>query len=351
MATNVATTGITADYSLKPSELIRLLVSMISIRQPVMVWGSPGIAKSASAQQACETIDYRHVDVRGVQLDPVDLRGIPYREGTRTRWAPPDFLPEDDGFNYCLNLEELASCTGMVQAALYQLVLDRAIGEYVLPESAAVIACGNRVNDRAVAHRMSSALASRFVHVDLEVSADDWLVWGASNGIAPETLFYITMRQEMLHDFDPRREEHAYPCPRTWEFVSRITNAQSAAGLPVNVERALYRGAVGEAAAVEYMSFLQVWRSLPHPATILNDPANAAIPTDPSTLIALCGSLYRVAEDTNIDAIVTYADRIADEAGRHEVAHYLVDSTMRAHPKLQHTSAFIKWAAGQREAA
>ena len=106
----------------------------------------------------------------------------------------------------------------MVQAALYQLVLDRKVGEYALPEGASLIARGNRETDRDVVHRMPTPLASRFVHLEIRVDAADWCAWGAANGIAPEVLFFIQIRPELLHNFDPRSKDRAFACPRTWEL-------------------------------------------------------------------------------------------------------------------------------------
>ncbi len=279
---------------------------------------------------------------RALLLDPVDLRGIPWRDGSdRTRWAPPAFLPPtDDPGRWLINLEELPSAVPLVQAALYQLVLDRRVGEYELPEGASLIACGNREGDRGVVHRMPTPLASRFVHLEIAVDADDWLAWGAANGIAPEVLFWIRMRPDLLHSFDPQTKEKAFPCPRTWEMVSGIVNRR--AGLDAGVERALFRGTVGEAAAVEFAAFLKVWRELPHPKAVLDDPENAMVPENASALIALCGALYRMADDITLDAIVTYAQRL-----RREVGEFLVGSCIRRDPDLQRTPAFIRWAAAR----
>ena len=99
----------------------------------------------------------------------------------------------------------------MVQAALYQLVLDRKVGEYELPEGASLIACGNRETDRGVVHRMPTPLASRFVHLEIRVDAEDWLAWGAANGIAAEVLFFLTYEPDLLHQFDPQSKERAVP--------------------------------------------------------------------------------------------------------------------------------------------
>ena len=333
---------ISADYSLRPSELAETLALLVEARQPAIVWGPPGCAKSRIAQQVAADAGREYIDVRALLLDPVDLRGIPWRDGTdRTRWAPPAFLPPSDrDGRWLINLEELPSAVPMVQAALYQLVLDRRCGEYELPEGASLIACGNRETDRGVTHRMPTPLASRFVHLEIRVDVPDWCAWGAANGIAPEVLFFIQMRPELLHQFDPQSREKAFPCPRTWEFVSNIVRQRN--GLDAASGRALFRGAVGEAAAVEFSAFLKVWRELPHPKAVIDDPENAAIPDNASALIALCASLYRLADDINLGSIVTYAKRL-----RREVGEFLVGSCIRRDPDLQHSPAFIQWAAAK----
>ena len=333
---------ISADYSLRPSELASTLALLVEARQPVVVWGAPGCAKSQIAQQVAAQAGREYVDVRALLLDPVDLRGIPWRDGAdRTRWAPPAFLPPSDADgSWLINLEELPSALPMVQAALYQLVLDRKCGEYELPEGAALIACGNREGDRGVVHRMPAPLASRFVHLEIRVDAADWCAWGAANGIAPEVLFFVSMRPELLHAFNPQSTEKAFPCPRTWEIVSNIVHRRG--GLDPVAERALFRGTVGEAAAVEFSAFLQVWHELPHPRTVIDDPEGSVVPDNASALIALCGSLYRMADDINLGAIVTYATRL-----RREVGEFLVGSCIRREPALQHTQAFIQWAAAK----
>ena len=333
---------ISADYTLRPSELADTLALLVEARQPAIVWGPPGCAKSQIARQVAANSGRQYIDVRALLLDPVDLRGIPWRDDhDRTRWAPPAFLPPSDADGrWLVNLEELPSAVPMVQAALYQLVLDRRCGEYELPDGAALIACGNRETDRGVVHRMPTPLASRFVHLEIRVDAPDWCAWGAENGIAPEVLFFIQMRPELLHVFDPQSAEKAFPCPRTWEFVSNIVRRRN--GLDPAAERALFRGAVGEAAAVEFCAFLKVWRDLPHPRAVIDDPENAPVPDNASALIALCGSLYRLADDVNLGAIVTYAARL-----RREVGEFLVGSCIRRDPALQHTEAFIRWASAK----
>ena len=333
---------ISADYTLRPRELSSVLNVLVEARQPTIVTGPPGSAKSQIAQQVAAATNRQYVDVRALLLDPVDLRGIPWRDADdRTRWAPPAFLPpSSDSGRWLINLEELPSALPMVQASLYQLVLDRKVGEYELPEGASLIACGNRETDRGVVHRMPTPLASRFVHLEIRVDAEDWMAWGAANGIVPEVLYFVAYRPDLLHQFDPQSGEAAFACPRAWEAVSNIVKRRN--GLDPATERALFRGTVGEAAAVEFSAFLKIWRELPHPRAVLNDPANADIPENASALMALCGSLYRLATDVTMDAIVTFAERL-----RREVGESLVGACVRRDPALQRSPAFIRWAAAR----
>jgi len=334
--------NISADYSLRPSELAEVLATLVQARQPTMLWGGPGSGKSQVSNQTADRLAYTYLDIRGPLLDPVDLRGIPWRdEDGRTRWAPPAFLPPTDSTDrYLINLEELPSSVPMVQVALFQLCLERRIGEYELPPGAAIIACGNREQDRSIVHRMPAPLANRFVHLEIRVDARDWCAWAAANGIAPEVLFFIEYEPELLHQFDPQSKEHAFPSPRSWEFASNILKNRN--GLDAEVERTLFRGTVGEAAAVEFTAFLKVCRELPHPRAVLNDPENADIPGNASALMALCGALYKLASDVNFDAIVTYATRL-----RREVGESLVSACVRQEPALQRSPGFIRWAAAK----
>ena len=336
---------ISADYTLRPSELAATLALLVEARQPTLVWGPPGAAKSAIAQQVATDAGRQYVDVRALLLDPVDLRGIPWRDADgRTRWAPPAFLPPtDDPGRWLINLEELPSAVPMVQAALYQLVLDRKVGEYELPEGASLIACGNR--ESRPRRRASHADTAR---VPLRPSGDQGRCPGlAAPGERRTESFrrYCSTSRcspDMLHRFDPQsREKRLFACPRTWE-IRLPTSCNTARTSTLSIERALFRGTVGEAAAVEFSAFLKVWRELPHPRAVIDDPENAVVPANASALIALCGSLYRMADDINLGAIVTYATRL-----RREIGEFLVGSCIRRDPDLQRSPAFIRWAAAR----
>ena len=328
-----------ADYSLNANELSTYLDVMVDQRKPIMLWGPPGVGKSKICQQTAEKRGAHYVDVRAVMLDPVDLRGIPSIEDGRTLWNPPAFLPPTDSDEeWIINLEELPTAPPMVQATLYQLALDRQIGEYSLPERATVIACGNREGDGGVFNRFSPALSSRFHHCELKADPDVWKDWAIHNDIAPQVIFFLEYRPDYLHVFEPRSKEHTFPCPRTWEFASDVTKRNDS--IPFEIERNVYVGILGETVAIEYHSFLQIQRELPHPQVVIDDPTGCDIPSNMSAIHALCGALCQKADDTNFDSIVTFAKRLREELGE-----FLIYSCVKRNQNLQYTKAYIAWTA------
>lgn len=320
-----------------PVQVAAALHTLISVNQPTFIWGPPGVGKSCLvAQVACDlNMDLR--DIRAVLLDPVDLRGLPRitAEGI-AQWCPPAFLPcSNDEPRGLLFLDELNTAPPLVQAACYQLILDRRIGEYRLPDGWCVIAAGNREKDRSVTHRMPSALANRMVHIECDVCLDDWLVWARTAGIKLEIMAFLRFRPKLLHDFDPRSSSKAFASPRSWEFLSRIMDSNP----DVSLLHDLAQGTVGIGAAAEFMGFLEIWRELPSVEEILSAPDIAYIPSEPAALYALCEALASIASKQTVDALVGYAGRLPAEFGvllmRDAVCH---------DESLVETPAFGLWA-------
>ena len=331
-------------YKLTPAQLGDALHRLIDANMPVMVWGPPGVGKSDVAMDVAKSMSMEYLDVRTTLVDPVDLRGIPWRDDNgRTRWAPPIFMPDEGSQDrHLINLEELPSAPPMVQAALYQLTLDRALGEAKLPDGAFIMGCGNRESDRGVVHRMPSPLASRFTHIELVVDSQEWVQWAMHNRIAPEVIYFIRARDDLLHAFDPSSQEKAFPCPRTWAFVSKLLDVapKDKGGKLVvdNVHRTLIKGTVGEGAMVEFAGFLELYKDLPSPEVVVADPNGAPIPDNPSALIMLCASLCRRADDSVIESLVTYAKRL-----RVEVGEFMIQAAVTREPSIQYTKSYIDW--------
>ncbi len=317
---------------MNPKQIIEALKTVISIKQPAFLWGSPGIGKSQIVKQVANEMKLKVEDIRAVLLDPVDLRGLPYLKDGKASWAIPEFLPtEGEGV---LFLDELNAAPPLVQAACYQLVLDRKLGNYEVPEGWAVIGAGNNESDKAIVHRMSTALSNRFTHIEFDIDLNDWVSWALNNKIMIEIVGFLRFRPELLHDFDPKKNEKAFPSPRAWEFVSKILSANPSK----EIEYELLKGTIGEGAAGELIAFLQIFRTLPNPDTILLNPQSGNVPSDPATLYALCGALAKKATEQTFNRIMEYGSRLP-----REFTVLLVRDSIENDKQICNTRAFIEW--------
>ena len=319
---------------MKPSMIKEAVKVHYKAKQPMFLWGGPGVGKSQVIKQATEELEVSLIDLRAVLLDPVDLRGIPAVNGDlKAHWCPPAFLPYSG--NGILFLDELPAAPPLVQAACYQLVLDRKLGEYTLPDGWLVLGAGNRETDKAVVHRMPSPLANRFVHVDYDVDLDDWVEWALNHNIQTEIISFIRFRPALLSNFDPMKNEKAFPTPRSWEFVSKLLNVSPS----FDLEYSLFTGCVGNGAATEFAAFMRICRQLPDPDMILMNPEREKVPTDPATLYAICGALSARASEQTIPSIVKYGNRMPDE-----FSVLLIRDSVLKDKNVTRTRAYIEWA-------
>ncbi|TAM83479.1 MAG: MoxR family ATPase [Acidobacteria bacterium] len=320
---------------MKASAIAAALRVLVAAHQPVFVWGGPGQGKSSVVKQLAEALEIPLQDVRALLLDPVDLRGLPFLGSDgQSKWATPDFLPQ--GGSGILFLDELNAAPAMVQASCYQLVLDRKLGEYTLPEGWAIIAAGNRDSDRGATTRMPTPLRNRFVHLDFEVDVQEWSEWAIQAGIRPEVIAFLRFRPELLSVFD--RDTNAFPSPRSWEFVSRILDSLDSQSNPA-IEHEVIAGAVGAGAATEFSAFLRMFRNLPNIDAILLNPHTEPVPENAATQYAVASALARCASDANFDRICLYLDRLPTEFR----VLCVRDATLRE-PAIRWTAGYTRWA-------
>ncbi len=235
---------------------------------PVMLWGPPGVGKSDMTRQVAERHGIPLVDIRLSQMEPSDLRGIPFRQGELVEWAVPAMLPDASrhGPEGILFLDEITSAPPSVSAAAYQLILDRRLGQYEVPPGWAIFAAGNRQGDRGVTYTMPAPLANRFSHFEVEVNLDDWVYWAYANGIDERVIAFLRFRPDLLFDFDPAHNPVAFPSPRSWEFAHRALHKfESTPQLLLGALQAC----VGPAAGVELHGFLATLDQLPDIGAIL----------------------------------------------------------------------------------
>lgn len=308
---------------MNPAEVEESVEFLTTVPQPVMIWGSPGVGKSQTVKSLAKKKGRTLIDLRLSQIDAVDLRGLGFPNDNRRRveWFISDFLPDAkrDGPEGYLFLDEINAAPQSIQSAAYQLVLDRRLGDYELPPGWAVIAAGNRRQDRAIVNEMSSALKNRFTHLDFSVNHEHWNSWAIGAGIDDMVRGYIRFRPAQLNEFEPRgdsakekerlnqlRDARAFATPRSWEFVSNIVKKNP----PASIELPLISATVGEGNAVDFFSYAKYHRQMPDLDALLKDPKGTKVPKELGVIIAISTGLATKINHKNIGAAITFLDRL-----------------------------------------
>ncbi len=197
---------VTQTRTVSPNEAKTSIQHCLALKRPIMVWGAPGIGKSDIVKQIGNEDKREVIDIRLPLWEPTDIKGIPFfnSKSNTMEWAPPAELPSDPKSKAILFLDELNSAPPSVQAAAYQLILNRRVGTYKLPEGVAIVAAGNRETDKGVTYRMPAPLANRFVHLYMRVDFEDWTMWATENHIDPHVVGYVSFAIQDLYDFDPK---------------------------------------------------------------------------------------------------------------------------------------------------
>lgn len=273
-------------------------------QRPVFIWGPPGIGKSDVVAQAAKELGGALVDIRLNLMEPTDLRGIPFynRDSGLMEWAPPVDLPTAQ---FCsqypvviLFLDEMNSAPPSVQAAAYQLSLNRRIGMYKLPDNVVIVAAGNRESDKGVTYTMPSPLANRFVHVEMAADAEVWINWAVKNKIHADVVGYISFAKQNLFTFDPKQKQRAFATPRSWAFVSEILATKEAGSFMDEKEMIdLVSGCIGPGTATEFMKHREIASKMPNPSDILSGKVTELKTTEISAMYTLTISMcYELAD-------------------------------------------------------
>lgn len=290
----------------------------------VMLWGQPGVGKSQAIRELADELKYltkKEVNVTDVRLllfNPVDLRGIPTANADKTLaiWLKPKVFDMDsssDVINILL-LDEISAAPQSVQAAAYQITLDKTVGEHKLPNNCIVIAAGNRLTDKSVAYQMPKALANRLLHIEIEANYESWNRWAIRNNIHKYVLGFLKFKPHYLNNFNPKSIELSFATPRSWEMVSNILNNVSE-----NIDDVydLISGLIGKGLAVEFRTWLKLFNKLPSIEDIFNGK-DVDAPKEMDVTYALISSMvsYAKMNKDNLDLIensVNFAKKLTPD--------------------------------------
>jgi hypothetical protein len=281
---------------ISPSRLKTALTHSINRKRPIFVWGPPGIGKSDIVAEVAREQNRPLIDIRLPLMEPTDVRGIPYlaevkvydAQGNLVRdeanvpltekvfkWSNPSDLPTDPNSRALVFFDEMSAAPPSVQAATYQVILNRKIGTYELPKDVVIVAAGNRVKDKGVAYNMPMPLANRFTHVTLDVSIDDWKEWALLNRVHKDVVGYLSFQPNDLMNFQPSADSYAFATPRSWFFASELLQEPNKDGDMVDVRLTdeslgdLIKGTVGEGPGIKFMTYRKQAANLPNAKDIL----------------------------------------------------------------------------------
>lgn len=327
------------NLELSPSLLRTTIIRVLQAGLVPYVEGSPGVGKSDIMRAIAKDLNLKVIDLRLSQCDPTDLMGFPNVQGDKARYVPmetfpvkgdklPSILDQDGNVigtydGWLLFLDEFPSASRAVQAAAYKLVLDKMVGQHSLHENVAIVCAGNKATDKAIVNSLSTATQSRLVHLSLAVSLKDWSEWAGANGIDGRLIGFLNYKTSLLHKFNPDHQDKTFPCPRTWEFVSRL-----AKGKPVSTsDLPLFAGVVGQGAAQEFIAFAELYQDLPKMDEIIRSPNTVAISPEISIRYAIASYVADHISEVNAEAVTLFLDRLDVEM---QVVAYRMAATRKA---------------------
>lgn len=282
--------------TVSPNRLKSMIIHATNRKRPLFIAGPPGIGKSDIVAEVARMQNRPLIDIRLPLMEATDIRGLPYLREVTIRdaqgnvvfneqnvpltekiftWSTPSDLPTDPNSRALVFFDEMSAAPPSVQAATYQIILNRKIGTYELPKDVVIVAAGNRVKDKGVAYNMPTPLANRFIHSTLHVDFDDWQEWAMKNRVHKDVVGYLTYQPNDLFDFDPRRESYAFATPRSWSFVSELLYEPQADGsyvdtdLPADILGDMIKGTVGEGPAIKFMTYRKQAANLPKAKDVL----------------------------------------------------------------------------------
>ena len=301
-------------FEVNAVELEECLTEDLKAGLTPMVSSSPGMGKSDIIRTIATKFKLKVIDFRVSQCEPVDMQGYPGVLDGRMTFHIPEYFPIEgdkipDGYDgWLLFLDEFNSGNKQTEAAAYKLILDREVYKYKLHSRCLIAAAGNLTTDRAIVNTQSTATTSRLTHYRMRVDHKVWVDWANAHEIDHRIISLIKFKPELLHRFDTSTNELTFPCPRTWEFASKVIIKKATID---HITKTRLAGTIGEGAAVELATYSEIYQNLPTIEQILTNPKSGwRVPKEPSELYAVTTMLAHNSTPDNINKLIVAINRL-----------------------------------------
>ena len=301
-------------FEVNAVELQECLTEDLKAGLTPMVSSSPGMGKSDIIRTIASKFKLKVIDFRVSQCEPVDMQGYPGVTDGRMTFHIPEYFPIEgdkipDGYDgWLLFLDEFNSGNKQTEAAAYKLILDREVYKHKLHPRCLIAAAGNLTTDRAIVNTQSTATTSRLTHYRMRVDHKVWVDWANAHEIDHRIISLIKFKPELLHRFDTSTNELTFPCPRTWEFASKVIINVSTIN---HITKTRLAGTIGEGAAVELATYSEIYQNLPTIEQILSNPKSGwKVPKEPSEQYAVTTMLAHNSTPDNINKIIIAINRL-----------------------------------------
>lgn len=326
-------------FKLSPSQVRKEVISVFEAGLVPFITSSPGLGKSAILSQIAQDFGLEMIDLRLSQCAPEDLMGLPMRSGDKAEFVPfamfpmqGDKLPKGKN-GWLLFLDEFNSASKSVQAAAYKIVLDHMVGQHRLHDDVFIACAGNLATDRAIVNQQSTAMQSRLIHLEMEVSQKDFIKHATEKDFDHRIMGFLEFQPQLVHNFNPDHQDRTFACPRTWEFVSKLIKDKPFE----DISLPLLAGTISDGVAVEFHSFLQEYTEIPSYGAIRNQPDSTEIPSKSSSKYAVITMMIQKMKQEDFKDIVEYAKRFPTEF---QVIFFR--GVVHRFPKIQWKSEFVK---------
>ena len=301
-------------FEVNAVELQEALIEDFKVGLVPMVSSSPGMGKSDIIRTIADIFKLKVIDLRVSQCEPVDMQGYPGVINGRMTFHIPEYFPIEgdtipNGYDgWLLFLDEFNSGNKQTEAAAYKLILDRAVYKHNLHSRCLIAAAGNLTTDRAIVNTQSTATTSRLTHYRMRVDHKVWVDWANAHEIDHRIISLMKFKPELLHRFDTSTNELTFPCPRTWEFASKVIIGKNEIS---HITKIRLAGTVGEGAAVELATYCEIYQNLPTIEQILSNPKSGwKVPKEPSERYAVTTMLAHNSTPDNIAQLIIAIKRL-----------------------------------------